>query len=286
VIDSQFEHPPSIILGERQLKVREAILATAIAVASSTDATAASELRHPARLSAIDCPRTGPYRACLEIPFKVGEADSTPDSAVVIRTDTTDDAITISLTGRLAGGPTRAYTLRRQGEREPSDLSPSMAYVGRSSGNRPLILTDAGPLEVLSSGFDVTWENATSREIVVADTNRNIATRYIGVIPDPIYETNGEELRVWARAGERCISLPVERPGRLIERKSGCPKVTAQLVPADVSLDRLAVFMPELKGFQVQTPGWPILGEGVMVEVYSVAGTHALVVQIICGDCD
>lgn len=261
------------------------LLVLVVAAVFASDASSASEMRHAARLVAVDCPSAGPYRACLEIPFAISEEDAEAGAAAV-QTRDADDGTTIFLSGRLAGRRVRVYEVRRNGEHERRLESPPLAYIGRSRENRPLFLTDAGPLEVLSRGFDVTWGNANTREIVVADANRNTATRYVGVVPDPIYEANGGELRVWARTGERCISLPTKRPGRLVLRASGCPREGAQLVPADLTLDRLAVFMPELKGFQVQTPGWPILGEGVMVEVYSVAGTHALVVQMICGDCD
>ena len=78
------------------------------------------------------------------------------------------------VTGRLNGGAPKQFTLKVS---HPADiLELSVAFLGRSKANRPVILTDHGALEVTTEGFDVSYGAQT---VLVDAVNWRIVAQHL-----------------------------------------------------------------------------------------------------------
>jgi len=240
---------------------------------------------------ANECPSSGPYRACLALKFETPETVGDITIGEAVTYGVAVRAVTVS--SRLSGGRAQLRTLIFGGS-PGSDSSydapfERVPYLGRSTDNHPIVLTDHGPLEVLSPGFDLMrdWP-----EIIVADERRGkVVARYWGAAAnDPVYQVAMDGVRLWSPSGARCISTPNLSPGLLVIKETACQPRNADLVlPAvDLKFERLRKIVPELKDIPLSLDE-PLLaefgGDGLYIRVSRVKGTPYLIISMECGDC-
>jgi hypothetical protein len=157
------------------------------------------------------CPATGEYAACVD-----GWIREFDDKSLRVEGEF-PRAPRLAVQGRLNGGPVESFTVEINQWRGEIEIGGGVAYLGRSAGNHPVFLTDAGALEVITRKADV-WMR--SEHLVEAKTWRRLADFVSTSLPLVI--SSAADIDVWDRKRKLCISAPLNRPGRLKLRPQGC----------------------------------------------------------------
>lgn len=163
-----------------------------------------------------ECPALGWHRACLPIEFTY-----TFDGTERIHEKTWVDKAGdrhggldyIVIDAALADGGGRAtFHLKlndfvRSAIADPGDLGP-FTYIGRSSSGRPIVLTDRGPLEILTPGVDVV---STTNLAVLRRSDNALLSKRMGANGMPFVATKSGEVGVWDEARGICIEAPTRQ---------------------------------------------------------------------------
>jgi len=246
------------------------------------------------------CPKTGPHRACLTTGVRwpnweiAGEAIHRGDEVLV--------AYVVNVDGRLNGGERRAFRIEfvvpyssPMGE-GPGD---TVAYLGRSLQNRPVILTAQGPLEILNDKVDV---DLTPTVVVIDEKNWRLIAQYAGLGTIPTIRTRRGDVTAWLGEGTACVSAPQRQPGALTLSRAACdpPDSEADIInqfglsklyapAAGTDIARLQRLVPKLGRLQLwdnSNDGTDFGGDGWTVRPYRLAAKHILVVIMFCSDCN
>jgi hypothetical protein len=265
-----------------------------MAIASAAIVIAASVVEaRETTLDALDACPAGSERVCLPFPFRLAEDPKRfgfrrrPDDAA-------GRSIKLyAIKGRLAGGTPKQYQLRVFQDSQDSSIGSSdpgaLPYRGRSAQNRPIILTDRGPLEVLTKGFDADF----SSNMYVIDHQRWRAVGAYATVFEPRVTVTHGRVSVWLKNDQSCVSAPTLRPGALRQSKTACSKNDSRL-PAKTffenpeNLDRVLRIIPGLAFLR----DGAIANEGTVIQrdhgyavVEQLPGTNYIVVTTDCDDC-
>jgi len=257
-------------------------LALAVALAPPTQAESAqADWLKPA----IKCPTAGPHRGCLLVPFELPQDAGEIETREVVELTPRPWAVAlVTVNGRLDGGELKRHTIAVNDFSTLPGGFDSMPYLGRSLANRPIILTNRGPLEIVSAGFDL---KSLDPETIVVDEKRGVVARYAG-LQKQIYEVSTTGVRFWRQEKGRCVSEPTKVPGAIEVRAGRCRRNEARLSPAaDLPFARVEALVPELKDYHVQSdnpPDGTFLGDGNYIQVYRVKGTSFLIIWIFWVD--
>jgi hypothetical protein len=180
--------------------------------------TAAAE--RPLLLAASECPEWGPNRACLRVEvIPDTRKPKLEDGGYVYEEYPTPR--TLPITGKLNNGPARKYRLlvtRRQDDYS-SSIPPELAYLGQSRAGHSTILTEQGPLEILSKGW-----TARGRGLWFYDerTWKPLDMDLIGTSSGIAVVTSPAEIGIWDAHRRLCISALLPRRERLRLLDGGC----------------------------------------------------------------
>jgi hypothetical protein len=172
----------------------------------------------------IHCPKDGAHSPCLRL--RVFHQGKHPPN--VPGAQSWDLVRHVELRGSLSGAKPQIFRLRIENATYSwggaGDLGP-VAYLGRSPGNRPVILTRAGPLEILSPGFDVprpnefAWIGNVEREHVTLKQVRRLLPRDVneGMGSDADVASHfggmGTGIRILRIKGSETLIVSVARDG-------------------------------------------------------------------------
>lgn len=164
----------------------------------------------PSALNAtLRCPAAGPHSACLPVTLWRDAGGIFPD----ISFPSTGPQY-VSLWGRLNGGAQAAFKLKVDWERvsQPEDKQdPAISYLGRSSDNNPIILTDRGAFEITSAGIDV-----SDSDFHLIDARRwRVFDRLLNLNYGEFVFTSAKRIGVWDDTRRLCITAPTRIPGLL-----------------------------------------------------------------------
>ena len=118
--------------------------------------------------------------------------------------------------GRIGGGEAQVFRVIRAGE---AWESMSVAYFGRTAENRPIFLTDRGPIEVEAPYFDADEQLGL---VVVERRGKHIIDRYLRIADGEYVVNSAHDVAVWDVARKVCIAAPRRRPGELVVAKGKC----------------------------------------------------------------
>jgi hypothetical protein len=193
-------------VGHRISSFRRVALAALLMLACVPHTSAATTLA-----AQIECPKQGPHRACLRVSI-VPSLDMSCD----FRFGGAPYENTFVVTGRLKGARPRQHRLRVDGG---STTPPSLAYLGQSPSGRTIVLTDQGPLEILDKAFNPNL----GMEIYLVDKQRwKIKARMIAAAESGPYVTTVDDIGMWDKERQLCISAPIEPRQRLRVIEGGC----------------------------------------------------------------
>jgi hypothetical protein len=250
----------------------------------------AAVLADPILVVPEDCPTSGPQQACLLLRFDSDPGELPPD-------DSEAPAI-LSVTGSINGQAERSYRLSYHSKTKTwdDDQRPVLPYLGRSAQNKPIILTDAGPL-VLTQG-DLDLATGVQNVVVIDERRKRVIAEYKLMDEGPVLATETGD--GWVRRYENCVSAPLKRPGRLRTNKV-CfdPSKSIDLsfpLPDNYYLPATSALLSELKalipsivddGFEpVKDNPRAYGGSGASLRAFRPFGTSLLVAHIICSDCN
>lgn len=261
-----------------------------IVLALAAMAAAAGVVRaEPAKTETVavvrDCPSTGWHRACLPIAFFFRDDGS---GRLHFRTDRSGyyprkvlDHIVVrgSLIEGRGPGVFRLKLDTPVGESEadsPEELG-GFAFVGRSRTGRPVVLTDQGPLEILTPAVDF---ESTGDLFVVREANAQVVGTLISGYAMPFVAAKTGEVGVWDAARGICIAAPSPRTRELQIITSACK---AAGVPEDgVTIGGNASVHLTLSEERARE----ILGsDPVSLESYAVPGTGVVLIWVNWQDC-
>lgn len=173
----------------------------------------------PPTLNAVlECPKKGPHRACLKVfMWGSGLKEDEIDTPLYLRQPRQRFE---TLWGRLDGGPQTQFRVRVYAEGTPGELNdpPLTAYLGRSSDNNPIILTDRGALEVTSAGID-----AAESDFYLIDARRwKLTDRLFAPSRGEFAFTSAARIGVWDEKRALCVTAPTKRPGLLRVAPENC----------------------------------------------------------------
>jgi hypothetical protein len=204
---------------------RARLVAAVLTVAACVARPAVADT--PVTLRPAECPRSShEYGACLPVEIYVFDD---PSRVIYTRQAPRDvgyaDRIrqVVNLEGILAGGAPRRYRLklpsREDGEFNPEvDIGP-LAYLGRSERNRPIVLTDRGPLEITTPSIDFSLVPAL---ILAREEDMAVRGRFYEAYGAPFVVTRGGEVGAWNATRKVCVSAPRRLPGRLVIVSQAC----------------------------------------------------------------
>ncbi len=186
-------------------------------------------------------------------------------------------------TGRLNGGVAKQFTLNVS---HPADhIELSVAFIGRSKANHPIILTDRGALEVTTEGFDDSY----GAETVLIDTaNWRIVAAYLDLAGGGYVATTPTDIGSWNEGAAACVEAPTNKPGMLKIKKGGCNGGRGHLVPAKIRLgDMLKVFpYVGLVGTEDEnTVSSEFGGNGGYFSVFRIPKSRFLIVTVMWDHC-
>ncbi len=263
-----------------------AIASAAIIITSSAEARETT-------LDALDACPADTERVCLPFPFRLAEDPRRFGFQRRSDDDSGKSTKRYTIKGRLAGGTPKQYKLRVFQDSRDSNIGSSdpgaLPYRGRSAQNRPIILTDRGPLEILTKGFDADF----SPNMYVIDHQRWRAVGAYATVFEPRVTVTHGRVSVWLKNDQSCVSAPTLRPGALSQSQTACRKNDGR-IPAKAffetpeNLDRALRIVPNLAFLRDGT----ISEEGSVIQrdhgyavVEQLPGTNYLVVTTGCDDC-
>ncbi|MCE9521199.1 MAG: hypothetical protein K8S25_02055 [Alphaproteobacteria bacterium] len=239
-----------------------------------------------------DCPTTGPQRACLPENFLLSH---NPDNRILSKnTDSEIIAKRYLITGRLSGGAAHLFQLdiTRGIWDEGADTTDNpgvLPYRGRSSRNRPIILTTRGPLEILTKEFDA----ELSQNLFVIDEKNWRVVANFQVLYDWYLKTSLSKVKAWNKREGVCVSAAQKKPGPLTLSATGCnPSQTltdaSGFFHTPTNLERVIQLLPELSFFsegEVDDNGATIQIDSAFATV-SRSQVSYLVIYTGCSDCE
>jgi len=159
-----------------------------------------------------ECPVKGWHRACLPIAFLFSDDKSgrlrmkKEDDGSLYPPDMLDyivvEGALLETRGRGIFRLELDYPLSETGS--PNELG-GFAFVGRSRAGRPIVLTDRGPLEIVTPGID--FESPVDL-YVVREKRGRVIRRLIGGYGMPFIATKAGEIGVWDAKREICVTAP------------------------------------------------------------------------------
>lgn len=160
------------------------------------------------------------YGACLMVNFFVA------DSRIVVKNyaPPADNPMgertrqIVPFTGRLADGAPAHYVLvlgprEMDWDENPDTELGALPFVGRSQRNRPIILTDHGPIEIVDAEID--YASSAPDLTVVREKDMSIVARYFGAADNLFVITKSGEVGVWDEGRHVCVTPPRNVPGPL-----------------------------------------------------------------------
>lgn len=232
----------------------------------------------------VQCPKTGPHRACLSIRFFFSE-DRDPQTAPVVH-------------GRLSGHATQSYRLQLTphalGSVAPPEVGYLLAYRGRSARNLPIILTTRGPLEIEAG---LRSAEISTNLIVIDESSGNVVGSYFS-LPDTFISTGTGGATVWIKETNLCVSAPQNKPVLLTIAKHGCRASQALTAITEAGpargarMQHWSQLLPELRTF---TAGPGAEETGILqsrdsvndyIAAYRVRNTGFLLLLKRCSDCN
>ena len=141
-----------------------------------------------------ECPQSGAYRACLMRDFETPKEG--PDFVVHEFVGRVTATQIVTIRGRLAGAPAQPHSLKFFEKLGPYDEAgggfPRLAYLGRSRDNHPIILTNRGPLEILSKKLDV---DLTPTVVVIDEARWRSIAQFAGLgVKNVYFERTGQPI--------------------------------------------------------------------------------------------
>lgn len=233
-------------------------------------------------VTALDeCPTSGPFSACLAIPFHL--LDDTRKA--------NKDQAGLPVVGRLPGRHRERLVLKISSATSREAPYGAVAYLGRSSRNRPIILTTDGPLELMSGVQRTTLPH--NLFVVRTGYRWRVAGRY-SEVASPVYAASNGTLWIKGNGGA-CVSAPQNKPGPLTANQSACSEENGlfarrRVIPAvNPNFGRVQRLLPELQNFRGGQVSDNVLGSPDngydYLEAFSLIGTPYLIVRIGC-DCE
>lgn len=198
----------------------------------------------------------------------------------------------ILLKGRLVGGAPRLFRLTYR--REDDGHTPfwnigSAAFLGRSPLNRPIVLTNRGPLEILTLAIDVAYGNT----FMIADARTwKMKPPVLELVGGDYSAAAPDDIGVWDKSHKVCIEAPTRSPGMLKLRKNGCGngKDVAR-EPAMITLANMRKLIadahigPETDENNLNVVRSEFGGAGGYYWVYRIPKTDTLIITAMYDDC-
>jgi hypothetical protein len=245
-------------------------------------------------VTALDtCPASNPERACLLFPFRLAEDAAGLGFQRPEDNDNEEEMKLYVVKGRLVGSKPRQFRLRvfrdSRDTNIGSDNPGALPYRGRSARNRPIILTDRGPLEILTKEFDADF---SSNMFIIDGKRWALITAYATAFVPHVRSTSGH-IAVWLKTDKACVSAPKRQPGLLTANNIACRRDDGRVAAEGFfqtigNLDRVARLLPSLDFLR----DGALSEDGSIVERdhgYAVAerlpGTSYIVITSGCSDC-
>jgi hypothetical protein len=163
------------------------------------------------RLRALqDCPPASDDAACVEMTMRWDAART--DRPLVVTDANTAERV-IAVRGRLSTGRIRAFELvvTPHDRADKRDLG-TVAYLGRSSEWRPVIVTDQGALAIETRGVQV---GRSQGVVIIDERTRKVVASYLSGLSGGVYVVRApDDVVVLSKSGV-CVSAPPSRPGTL-----------------------------------------------------------------------
>jgi hypothetical protein len=202
-----------------------------------------------------------------------------------------DDRIVASatVTGRLNGGRANAFTLEFPPTEAHEDVHHmSVAFLGRSSADNVVILTDRGPLELPAQGFSLSYGDFT----LVDAKNWRIVAKYLDLAEDGYLISSPTDIAVWNEKTKTCVEAPTDKPGMLKINDSACKGRDkgnfTNVVDAKIRLGDMRKVFPYvgLVGSEDENAlSSEFGGDGGYHSVFRIKNTNYLIVTIVWDDC-
>ena len=176
-----------------------------------------------------DCPKSGPERACLLIPLQWIDRAS-PHAKYRKRRG---DDERVLLRGRLAGGASQIFRLSPFAGYAAGATLGYGAYLGRTEANRPIVLTNRGPLEVEAPFIDA---QELPGLVAIDETRWRIVARYLDIAKGEYVVNSVQDVAVWDYERNVCIVAPRRQPGLLVVAEGKCK--AREPLGIDLTLDR------------------------------------------------
>ena len=275
--------------------VRHILLALALSSLQATAPSSFAQAQETLQLQTF-CPPSGPI-ACLTAELNwtddgSGRISQTPLEGYDAVTEAGPIRQSVLLSGRLNDGPSRPFRLSYR--REDDGHTPlwnigSAAFLGRSSANRPVVLTNRGPLEILTPAIDVAYGNT----FMVADERTwKLKAPFVELAGGGYHAAAPDDIGVWDKRRNVCIEAPTRSPGMLKLRKDGCGNgKVPPLEPANITLANMRKLIPythigpETDENNLDVRRSEFGGEGAYYSIYRIRGTHTLIIVAMYDHC-
>jgi hypothetical protein len=174
------------------------------------------------------CPRSGTdFGACLMVDFYDWDRNVVATDWAAPAKDNPDRRLThqiVSITGRLADGEPARYRLDLRpreltGYEMPNFDLGVLPYVGRSERNRPIVLTDRGPLEIIDTAVEFA---ALPTLALVREKDMSLVARYFDARDGTFVVTKDGEVGIWDASRRVCVTPPRKVPGLLVIVSTAC----------------------------------------------------------------
>lgn len=260
----------------------------ALAFAALVAMAAAARAAAPETLSVVrDCPSKGWHRACLPIAFYY--RDDGAKRLVIRKTRSGSSAYEqpvrdhIVIEGSLLEGRGRGvFRLRLDDPLGDNEVRPEndlglFAFVGRSTRGRPIILTDRGPIEILTPSVDF---EVLGNQFVVHERRGAVLREVMHGHGMPFVVTKTGEIGVWDASRTICIAAPDRTTRELAIITTACKAAgvpdEGEVVGGNVS---------PVGEMSMQSVSDIIGNEPVTFDAYRAPGTGLLLIWTNWSDC-
>lgn len=229
-------------------------------------------------LALRQCPNTGPHRACLLIEFQVA-VDGSKRATIETTRNSSTVSQSVSLEGKLRQSAAESFQLQIQHDNDnfafDTDLG-ALPYLGRSVRNRPIVLTNRGPLEILTRSIDIAYPDGL---ILVDEQRHRVADRYFESYAKPYVVTHTHAIFVWDQARQSCVSAPRRLPALLTLATSACKEAGLPGEFDDVSGNVIRVYEDDptrqIELTKIATPATAWAG---VANIYKIPGSDMLAI--------
>jgi len=213
-------------------------------------------------------------------------------------TDTGAITQDIVVSGRLNGGAPRVFLLRSYRpfddfQNPERDLG-FVAFFGRSRGNRPVVLTSHGRLEILTKSVDVSYG---AQLMMMDDRTWKVTANFLS--RQSLVISSAREIGIWDERAKTCIVAPTEHARGLKFSRTACrgrlkgtsfvlDEIIGDVAPAAIPVAPLQPLFFEIWGqenSEVPNDGAAATytsfgGGGNGINVYRIGKSHMLILAV------